>query len=1548
MKLKRILAMVLCVAMVLSTMSFNVFAEDDTNYVAQIGDQKFETVLDALTAAMESNTATEVKLLQDSTELLTTNFEFIVNSDVVITSDTPVAVSFYNNETKYDLVFGSENSNTITIDKNVTLKVEDRNIWLGYYSKQNVTVKVYGTLSAGYQLWSGSDVEVYGTLESLGEALVLRRGKTLTVDGGKVDANYFSILAGNIDAKNDAVIECGPVWISNTGSYANEGNAEIVLDNATLTSSSNLKSATTHADGVSITIMNGSIASFPGNVHGASQLDENTNLVVSGNSTQLNIKGLTNNGTIEVADGGKVSATGTVTNNGTIEVENEDDFEGEVSGNQPETPALVVAKVGTQEFASLAEAIVAAQDGDTIMMIANASFADPVTLPAGVTLNGNGYKIDGTVWADGDLIFEGNTKIAAFSASSNGGTITIGEGACLEITGTGRVTLGYGNVFNITGSIADAKTADKTNIQASLIIPGGISITGGSGAEMNVTNAYVKIGNTSSKNNAADGKFDLNFENSIAEFTHQFTLSEPTSGKNPTFEVNVKDSVLTTATKLCIAAPNTTMVIDNSTVNLGSYLRNSGELTLVNGSAFTGSMIQFGESGGNNGDIIVDGSTLTIKNNNTAYAMDGKGVGTLTLKNGAVATIDYIKDSFYSVDKTSTLNVKGLDGCEEQKETVAKIGNVEYATFEDAVANIKLDGSDTTIKLLRDIDTTVSTEFKYGKGNVIFTADEPVTVRQTALGKDWAFTTGNNMKVIVDENVTFEIYDNASGMYLYYGPSLELKGAITGGQNWGSLYLYKGSHTVAKTGKVNVGRVQLRSNSTEVKGEVDTNYLLVEGATFIADGAKIDANVIYDNNNGGQRQGASEFIIKNGSEVKTSILTLSYADSEFAIDATSSLVADKVVGAGKIVIDASAFAGNDVEVITADMSGFTGTIEVINNDSADYKIENGKVYIVSKKVAIVTDANGNVTSYADIESALKALTSGDTITLLADVELANTITVNKDVSLDLNGYTISGACNASQAHMFMVNNGAQMTIKDSSDAETGKITYNGTNATGWIVDVEGKLVLESGTLELTGTWSIGYAVDVRPNAWGSAYTEATSFVMNGGKIVSSDGGVRVASSSSETYSDISASFTMNGGEIDAAWDGVFVQQSNAVWDVLSFIMNGGTIKSGLNPVRFYGPAATSYVNGEDCVDIVFNGGILAYTGTEERTWLVENILRLGGEVTEDEFLKDSTVTASASFAETNVAEGYKWVESDGVYTLEKVKLFNIYNLTVSLDSSLALNIYYNSANFTGEEYYAEIKRTKADGTDVITNIPYADWVTSGKNKAIRYTGVAAKEMADRIAITIYNKDGIQVSETYETSLRDYAIGSLKQYSTNSAYAKYLPVYIDMLNYGAAAQKKFGYNLDNLANADTEEFQQYASQTPTIEDKEWQFDESLYSITVSLENTLELNTYFKTVTEDMYAKYLYTTHAGTPIEETVCYDSFIKRWGKLGVAVPVAIADAATLITVTLYNGDDTVVGKVVYSIDGYLKGMMKTEEDDIYPALTTFAASAKKAFAKNN
>ncbi len=267
---------------------------------------------------------------------------------------------------------------------------------------------------------------------------------------------------------------------------------------------------------------------------------------------------------------------------------------------------------------------------------------------------------------------------------------------------------------------------------------------------------------------------------------------------------------------------------------------------------------------------------------------------------------------------------------------------------------------------------------------------------------------------------------------------------------------------------------------------------------------------------------------------------------------------------------------------------------------------------------------------ADLQSALAA---GKNVIVGSNIDLGGTtITVPANVTafLDLNGKTISSTATKSNASMFMVVNSAKLTIADS--VGTGKITYNSNNGSynGYTVLLEGELVMESGTLEKTGSWNTSYAVDVDANAWNSAYTAPTNFTMNGGKIVCDGSAVRVVSFSSPNYADISSSFIMNGGTIEATGDGVFVQQPDKIWNVLNVTINGGEIKGGRNPIRiciFNTP--TSYVNGEKCIKIALDrDATLTYTGNETpNDWIVDGKIRYscyGG--TLDDILNSTTIT----------------------------------------------------------------------------------------------------------------------------------------------------------------------------------------------------------------------------------------------------------------------------------------------------------------------------------
>ena len=361
--------------------------------------------------------------------------------------------------------------------------------------------------------------------------------------------------------------------------------------------------------------------------------------------------------------------------------------------------------------------------------------------------------------------------------------------------------------------------------------------------------------------------------------------------------------------------------------------------------------------------------------------------------------------------------------------------------------------------------------------------------------------------------------------------------------------------------------------------------------------------------------------------------------------------------------------------------------------------ENGVITIdgstegVSIHVAYIGYGDNSYT-FTSLKGAVEYAKSGETVALLRDIVLNEALVVEneKNFILDLNGKTISGANNKSSGHLIKVANGAVLTIDDSSSDKSGKITYaQGTSNVGWTIYLEGVLNLKAGIIELTGDWSIGYAVDVRPNAWGTAYTSPTTFNMNGGKLVSSDGAVRVASTSSDTYKEISANFNMNGGEIDAVADGVFIQQSNAVHDNLNVVINNGKVSSDKYPIRLYGPAPTSFVGTDSKpTKLTINGGEfhLDKEMLSEKIWLIDNLLVAGG----------GADANWPQYAEININSGeysdlktVKYLGSNAnvmIKLAEDVEDAESITIPAGATVTLDLNNHNLTGSYTGSDHYA--------------------------------------------------------------------------------------------------------------------------------------------------------------------------------------------------------------------------------------------------------------------
>ena len=189
----------------------------------------------------------------------------------------------------------------------------------------------------------------------------------------------------------------------------------------------------------------------------------------------------------------------------------------------------------------------------------------------------------------------------------------------------------------------------------------------------------------------------------------------------------------------------------------------------------------------------------------------------------------------------------------------------------------------------------------------------------------------------------------------------------------------------------------------------------------------------------------------------------------------------------------------------------------------------------------------------DLQAKIDAAADNATITLDSNTEIAATLQITKNLTLDLNGCVLRMTGNTS---VFYVYNNATLTIQDSSAAKSGTITGGNAGDGGGVYiggnSSEGHLVMTGGTI--TGCATDSSRGDGRG---GGVFVFKGSFTMSGTAKITNctadwGGGVVVHTRSS--------TFTMNGGEISdckASNTGGGVCLIGGAW----FEMTGGTIRN---------------------------------------------------------------------------------------------------------------------------------------------------------------------------------------------------------------------------------------------------------------------------------------------------------------------------------------------------------------------------------------------------
>ena len=226
---------------------------------------------------------------------------------------------------------------------------------------------------------------------------------------------------------------------------------------------------------------------------------------------------------------------------------------------------------------------------------------------------------------------------------------------------------------------------------------------------------------------------------------------------------------------------------------------------------------------------------------------------------------------------------------------------------------------------------------------------------------------------------------------------------------------------------------------------------------------------------------------------------------------------------------------NTIMAYTGEKAGTDSTYTLTDTNGLVMRPNGMVLYYGLGGDALVAEIDG--VGYTSLQAAVDAAGEGDTVTLLSEITLTETVVIPEDltVTLDLNGQKIYGAYNADSTtdHIYALHNYGTLTITDSvgGGAIVSRGIYN-----------YGSLTLEAGTIDACDC-NGGRAIN------GQA---GSTFTMNGGAVVTSyeDGDAPGNGyDATPVYNPEGATVTLNGGTITNASNFTYSVQSYGTLNV---------------------------------------------------------------------------------------------------------------------------------------------------------------------------------------------------------------------------------------------------------------------------------------------------------------------------------------------------------------------------------------------------------------
>lgn len=740
-----------------------------------------------------------------------------------------------------------------------------------------------------------------------------------------------------------------------------------------------------------------------------------------------------------------------------------------------------IATIGGVGYASLAEAIAAAKDGETVKLLADATY--DVVIDKNITLDLGGKTLTNT----------------------NAGKATISVQNSATVTVTNGTVVGGTSYYNI-------------------------EVVKGSNANLTLIGVTATAGNTGSS--MIDNWGTL----TITSGTYTGGLNVVKSEEGSTLVINGGDFTLNYATSGYTAV---IFVYGNTTISGGTFTQS---LTTTAGRWDHPQVVATGVVEGYTAITRVTGGTFTNKKSGEAIF---RGVGKATSDNFEVSGGSFnksISDGYCADGFIPTKNADGTYGVKEGK-YVAKIGSTKYETFEDAVKkaasgktitlldDISLSSTVTVNKKVTiDLNQkTLTGTDKYilnigANGNVTI-MNGPINVSDsgsaiTAYGTlalndvditgkatDYSLLYVNrNANVTIDKDTTITATDATSSapyptIFISgqdsdgntYDPTLNIYGTVSAakapaiqgnGTDRGTSHINIYDGALIKSNKLAIYLPQICD--VNITGGTVTGYcgIGIKSGTLNVSGGTVQGvandNVIGDQHsqtNGISYDGSAIMIdsyIGYAGNVTINISDNAKIESlhstairEIGNDnSQTNMVALNITGGEITGADGSdAVLVRETTAPTVAISGGTFTTAVPEDYCADGFIptqnEDGTYGV---KVGTYVAETGGV-KFESLEEAINAATRGKTVTMLADTR--ENVTISKNLILDLNGFTINGGQVKGKATVMIDN--ARVTIMDSSAGQTGTImredtAENSGDSSYYVIDIQGK----NGFLKFTG------------------------------------------------------------------------------------------------------------------------------------------------------------------------------------------------------------------------------------------------------------------------------------------------------------------------------------------------------------------------------------------------------------------------------------------------------------------------------------------------